>query len=204
MKRCRWFVALKLCPVLIILSFLSLFFSTNHVLPRKVHREVAQFGNSNETAAPATVASPRPPTTTTTTFSTISVTSKESSKAHSMTILSRGTHSVISSKSSNFQDTKKNIVSATQSNPKKHVYFKILEPIDWHPPSSIDPRYVVPDVQKNISSETKSIYFSVRTTVYNHNTRLPAVILTWMQTVLPSQVYCYLVTAVHQLVGFLF
>lgn len=79
---------------------------------------------------------------------------------------------------------------ATPIHPKKHehVSFKIIRPVNWHPISTVDPYHVIPDQHKNVSAVAKSIYFSVKTTQRNHATRLPALLLTWMQSVHANQV----------------
>lgn len=74
----------------------------------------------------------------------------------------------------------------TASNLKQHVSYKILRPVNWHLVDTINP-YV--NMKKKVSAGAKEIYFSVKTTRTNHATRLPVLILTWMQTVLSSQVW---------------
>lgn len=80
------------------------------------------------------------------------------------------------------------IKSPTPSNPKQHVSFKILRPVNWHLMDTIDPYDGLLKVKENVSAATREIYFSVKTTQGNHATRLPVLILTWMQTVIPTQV----------------
>lgn len=80
------------------------------------------------------------------------------------------------------------IKPATPIHPMKHVSFKILRPVNWHPISTVDPYHVIPDQQKNVSAVAKSIYFSIKTTQRNHATRLPVLLLTWMQKVHANQV----------------
>lgn len=64
---------------------------------------------------------------------------------------------------------------------KQHVF----QTVNWYP---INTSYDVIPEKKYMIAEAKSIYFSVKTTQKNHSVRLPILLLTWMQTVLPSQV----------------
>lgn len=79
----------------------------------------------------------------------------------------------------------------TNSNLRQHVSFKILRPVNWDFSNTIYSNYgIIPDPGANVSPSAGEIYFSVRTTQANHATRLPVLILTWMQTVLSNQVEC--------------
>ena len=43
-------------------------------------------------------------------------------------------------------------------------------------------------MKRPIISSSEGIYFSIRSTVKYHSTRLPSIILTWLQNIHPSQV----------------
>ena len=75
------------------------------------------------------------------------------------------------------------------NNPKEHVPFRILRPVNWHLVDTIEQYPITPDAQKNLNAGAKEIYFSVKTTRGNHETRLAVLILSWLQTVLSNQVW---------------
>ena len=76
----------------------------------------------------------------------------------------------------------------TAINLKKHVSFKILKPLSWTLLAAINPHRITPEVQRSTSPGAGETFFSVKTTRRNHATRLPILMMTWMQTVLASQV----------------
>lgn len=64
---------------------------------------------------------------------------------------------------------------------KQHVF----QTVNWYPINTSHDH--IPE-RKHVIAEAQGIYFSVKTTQRNHSVRLPILLLTWMQTVLPSQV----------------
>lgn len=56
------------------------------------------------------------------------------------------------------------------------------------PPEKLQQRILSSQIRRNVIGSSEGIFVSIKTTVKYHNTRLPPILLTWLQNVFPSQV----------------